>query len=104
MPCLPDLCHLAGLPPAAEPLGSAAPERIDIPDLGVQAPVVARGLDRAGAIDPPPYDQPGVVAWYAAGVEPGAVGTAQAVTGLVLAGFAAAAVGLLGARRSRGSR
>ncbi|MEU9453772.1 hypothetical protein [Streptomyces sp. NPDC048277] len=30
--------------------------------------------------------------------------TAQAVTGLVLAGFAAAAVGLLSARRSRGSR
>ncbi|MEU5308271.1 hypothetical protein [Streptomyces sp. NPDC021562] len=30
--------------------------------------------------------------------------TAQAVTGLLLAGFAAAAVGLLSARRSRGSR
>ncbi|WP_316776061.1 hypothetical protein [Streptomyces sasae] len=30
--------------------------------------------------------------------------TAQAVTGLLLAGFAAAAVGLLGARRSRGPR
>lgn len=41
-----------------------------------------------------------------ASVEPRSTGpgTAQAVTGLVLAGFAAAAVGLLGARRSRGSR
>ncbi|MEU0968579.1 hypothetical protein ABZ357_25300 [Streptomyces sp. NPDC005917] len=41
-----------------------------------------------------------------ASVEPRSAGpdTAQAVTGLVLAGFAAAAVGLLGARRSRGSR
>ncbi|MER5526976.1 hypothetical protein ABT075_20650 [Streptomyces sp. NPDC002677] len=41
-----------------------------------------------------------------ASVEPRSTGpdTAQAVTGLVLAGLAAAAVGLLGARRSRGSR
>ncbi|MGP4013952.1 class F sortase, partial [Streptomyces sp. 4N124] len=35
----------AELPPAARPLGAALPQRIDIPDLGVQAPVVARGLD-----------------------------------------------------------
>ncbi|MER5875784.1 class F sortase [Streptomyces sp. NPDC001910] len=67
------------LPHAAKPLGDARPQRVDIPAMGVQAPVVARGLDRAGAIDPPPYDQPGVVAWYAAGVEPGAVGTALMV-------------------------
>ncbi|MEV7324272.1 hypothetical protein [Streptomyces sp. NPDC093970] len=41
-----------------------------------------------------------------ASVEPRSTGpdTAQAVTGLVLAAFAAAAVGLLGARRSQGSR
>ncbi|MFE3162729.1 class F sortase [Streptomyces sp. NPDC059224] len=69
----------AGLPPAAEPLGSAAPERIDIPDLGVQAPVVARGLDGTGAVDPPPFDQPGVVGWYGSGTEPGAAGTALLV-------------------------
>jgi sortase (surface protein transpeptidase) len=47
--------------------------------MGVQAPVVARGLDRLGAIDPPPFDQPGVVGWYAAGAEPGAAGTALMV-------------------------
>ncbi|MER6356637.1 class F sortase [Streptomyces sp. NPDC001634] len=64
------------LPPAAQPLRQAVPLRIDIPDLGVQAPVVPRGLDRQGAIDPPPFDQPGVVGWYAAGVKPGAVGAA----------------------------
>ncbi|MER7935054.1 MULTISPECIES: hypothetical protein [unclassified Streptomyces] len=41
-----------------------------------------------------------------ASVEPRSTGpdTAQAVTGLVLVGFAAAAVGLLGARRRHGSR
>ncbi|MFI6035630.1 class F sortase [Streptomyces sp. NPDC051315] len=67
------------LPPAAQPLGSALPQRIDIPELGVQAPVVARGLDAQGAIDPPPYEQAGVVGWYAAGAKPGAAGTALMV-------------------------
>ncbi|MEU5308272.1 class F sortase [Streptomyces sp. NPDC021562] len=69
----------AGLPPAAAPLGPAVPERIDIPDLGVQAPVVARGLDRDGGVDPPPFDQPGVVGWYRSGTGPGAAGTAVLV-------------------------
>ncbi|MFJ4617875.1 class F sortase [Streptomyces sp. NPDC088812] len=69
----------APLPPAAKPLGAALPQRIDIPELGVQAPVVARGLDVRGGIDPPPYDQAGVVGWYGAGVKPGAAGTALMV-------------------------
>ncbi|MFJ9146901.1 class F sortase [Streptomyces sp. NPDC102270] len=67
------------LPPAARPLTKARPLRLDIPDLGVQAPVVARGLDVRGAPDPPPFDQPGVVGWYAAGAQPGAAGTALMV-------------------------
>ncbi|MEU8587967.1 class F sortase [Streptomyces sp. NPDC048664] len=65
-----------GLPPALPPLRQANPLRVDIPDLRVQAPVVARGLDARGAVDPPSYDQPGVVGWYQAGVAPGAEGTA----------------------------
>jgi hypothetical protein len=67
------------LPPARSPLGEALPQRLDIPGLGIQAPVVARGLDAQGAVDPPPYDQPGVVGWYAAGAAPGAAGTALLV-------------------------
>ncbi|GAA2536389.1 class F sortase [Streptomyces levis] len=67
------------LPPAHRPLRDALPQRVDIPGLGVQAPVVARGLDAHGALDPPPYDQPGVVGWYAGGVAPGAPGTALLV-------------------------
>ncbi|AIR98575.1 class F sortase [Streptomyces glaucescens] len=67
------------LPPARSPLGEALPQRLDIPGLGIQAPVVARGLDGRGAVDPPPYDQPGVVGWYAAGAAPGAAGTALLV-------------------------
>jgi sortase (surface protein transpeptidase) len=66
----------AELPPAVKPLRQAVPLRLDVPAIGVQAPVVARGLDQQGAIDPPPFDQPGVVGWYAAGVKPGAPGTA----------------------------
>ncbi|MFF1305390.1 class F sortase [Streptomyces sp. NPDC058307] len=69
----------AELPPAVRPLTGARPQRLDIPDLGVQAPVVARGLDARGAPDPPPFDQPGVVGWYAAGAQPGAAGTALMV-------------------------
>lgn len=64
------------LPPAVTPLRQAVPLRLDVPAMGVQAPVVARGLDKQGGIDSPPLDQPGVVGWYAAGVRPGAAGTA----------------------------
>ncbi len=64
------------LPPAIKPLGEARPHRVDIPAIGVQAPVIKRGLDSEGAIAPPPYDQAGVVGWYGGGVQPGAKGTA----------------------------
>ncbi|WP_415951980.1 class F sortase [Streptomyces sp. KLOTTS4A1] len=70
---------LAGvrLPPAIKPLDAAArPQRVDIPAIGVQAPVIRRGLDGEGAIAPPPYEQAGVVGWYGDGVQPGAKGTA----------------------------
>ncbi|MEU3858491.1 class F sortase [Streptomyces sp. NPDC028722] len=69
----------ARLPPPASPLRAALPQRIDIPRIGVQAPVVARGLDARGAVDPPPYAQPGVVGWYGAGATPGARGVAVLV-------------------------
>ena len=60
-------------------MGQALPQRVDIPELGVQAPVVARGLDGNGAVDPPPFDQAGVVGWYAGGAKPGARGAALLV-------------------------
>ncbi|MEU0742566.1 class F sortase [Streptomyces sp. NPDC006134] len=67
------------LPPPHRPLGTALPQRLDIPGLGIQAPVVARGLDARGALDPPPFGQAGSVGWYAAGATPGAAGTALMV-------------------------
>ncbi|MGW4562256.1 class F sortase [Streptomyces sp. NPDC004561] len=69
----------ARLPRPAKPLPDALPQRLDIPRLGVRAPVVARGLDARGAVDPPPFDQAGVVGWYGAGAKPGAGGTALMV-------------------------
>ncbi|MGW7282544.1 class F sortase [Streptomyces sp. NPDC054844] len=67
------------LPPAHEPLGDALPQRLDIPELDIRAPVLASGLDTKGAIEPPPFDRPGSVGWYADGVTPGAAGTALMV-------------------------
>ena len=36
----------ASLPPAHDPLDGAAPERVEVPSVGIEAPVVARGLER----------------------------------------------------------
>ncbi|WP_299527779.1 class F sortase [uncultured Streptomyces sp.] len=64
----------APLPPAHAPLDGAAPERVEIPSVDIDAPVVRRALDSSGAIDPPPYEVPDTVGWYGGGTEPGAAG------------------------------
>ncbi|MFG2787015.1 class F sortase [Streptomyces sp. NPDC048419] len=69
----------AELPSAVRPLKDALPQRVDIPGLGVQAPVIARGLDARGAVEPPSFAQAGAVGWYAAGTTPGADGAALMV-------------------------
>ncbi|MFE0643101.1 class F sortase [Streptomyces sp. NPDC058877] len=69
----------AALPPAHEPIAPAAPRRVELPSLGISAPVVARGLDDAGAIDPPPYEMPRTVGWFGSGTRPGAAGAALLV-------------------------
>ncbi|MDQ0984681.1 class F sortase [Streptomyces sp. V2I9] len=66
----------ASLPPAHEPLDGSAPERVEVPSVGIDAPVIARGLDGDGAIDPPPYGMPRTAGWYGDGTRPGAEGTA----------------------------
>ncbi|MFF9848132.1 class F sortase [Streptomyces litmocidini] len=67
------------LPPARDPLPPLEPRRVEIPSLGIGAPVVARGLDDTGAIDPPPFEMPHTVGWYGSGTRPGAVGAALLV-------------------------
>jgi sortase (surface protein transpeptidase) len=64
------------LPQAHDPLEPSKPEHVDVPSLGITAPVTARGLDGAGAVDPPPYAMPHAVGWYGDGAQPGAAGTA----------------------------
>ncbi|WP_435243223.1 class F sortase [Streptomyces cucumeris] len=67
------------LPPAHAPLPSARPKSVEIEAAGIRAPVVAGGLDREGALKPPPYDRAGTVGWYRAGPEPGSAGAALLV-------------------------
>ncbi|MFE7749380.1 class F sortase [Streptomyces sp. NPDC057428] len=64
------------LPPAHDPLDGAAPQRVEIPSVGIDADIVRRGLDGEGAIEPPPFAAPKDVGWYADGTEPGAEGAA----------------------------
>ncbi|MEU6660934.1 class F sortase [Streptomyces sp. NPDC046821] len=67
------------LPPAHRPLAAVPPQRVDIGALKIQAPVVARGLDGNGAIDPPPFSRADEVGWYGGGAKPGERGTALLV-------------------------
>ncbi|WEV27620.1 class F sortase [Streptomyces sp. 71268] len=68
------------LPPPHPPLPAAAPRALDAPAAEVRrARVVGRGLDAAGAVEPPPYDRPGDVGWYRAGPRPGEAGAAVLV-------------------------
>ncbi|GGZ75269.1 class F sortase [Streptomyces subrutilus] len=68
-----------GMPAAHAPLPGASPQRLDVPSIGIQAPVISRGLDDDGAIEPPPYASPGTVGWWGAGTQPGSAGTALMV-------------------------
>nr|WP_228447592.1 class F sortase [Streptomyces paludis] len=74
------------------------PRRVEIPSLGIAAPVVARGLDATGAVDPPPYGTPDTVGWYGDGAEPGAAGAALLVGHVDTAEDAAVFYGLSAAK------
>lgn len=67
------------LPPPHDPLAPVRPDRVEIPAIGVRAPVLPRGLDASGAVDPPPYAMPDTVGWYDRGTQPGAPGAALLV-------------------------
>ena len=64
----------AELPPAHQPLSGALPQRVDIPDWAYRPRWWPAASTGSGAIDPPPYDQAGVVGWYGGGTRPGAAG------------------------------
>ncbi|MGW0702895.1 class F sortase [Streptomyces sp. NPDC002867] len=67
------------MPPAHAPLDAAEPRRVEMPALGLSAPVVVRGLDERGAVAPPPLETPDTVGWYGGGARPGERGAALLV-------------------------
>jgi hypothetical protein len=67
------------MPAPHRPIDAAEPRRVSVPAVGIAAPVVPRGLDAAGAVDPPPLDSPQTVGWYGDGTEPGEPGAALLV-------------------------
>lgn len=69
----------ARLPPSYAPLATSRPGLVEILSVGVRAPVVPRGLDGNGGVDPPPFSKPGLVGWFAGGPAPGAAGAAVLV-------------------------
>lgn len=66
----------APVPHAVPPQVPSKPVRLRIPVIRVDAPMTELGLDTAGALRPPPADDPVLAGWYGGGTSPGSVGTA----------------------------
>ncbi|MFE6287259.1 class F sortase [Streptomyces sp. NPDC057877] len=66
-------------PPAALPLPYAVPDRVRIPSIQVDAPIMPVGLDAAGWVDAPPPEDPNLAGWFTGAVSPGEKGTAVVV-------------------------
>ncbi|HEY0717210.1 MAG TPA: class F sortase [Streptosporangiaceae bacterium] len=62
-------------PPAAAPLAASVPTRIEIPSLGVSAPMMTLGLGDNGAVQVPPLENHNLAGWYQGSVTPGERGT-----------------------------
>ncbi|MEW1867182.1 class F sortase [Streptomyces caelestis] len=64
---------------AVRPLPYAVPDRVVIPAIQVDAPVVPVGLDAEGWVDAPPPQDPNLAGWFTGAVSPGEKGTAVVV-------------------------
>ncbi|MFF3622582.1 class F sortase [Streptomyces sp. NPDC002467] len=64
---------------AASSLPPSVPDRIKIPDIGVDAPLDAVGLDAQGVMREPDFAKPKDAAWYEEGPTPGEPGAAAVV-------------------------
>ncbi|GAA2258221.1 class F sortase [Streptomyces ruber] len=60
----------------APALPAARPDRIRIPSIGVDAPLMGLGLTPSGSLDVPPAAARNLAGWYEAGTAPGETGTA----------------------------
>lgn len=67
------------LPVPLEPLPYAAAERVRIPAIDVDAPIVNVGLDQDGWVAAPTPHDPNLAGWYQNGISPGQRGTAVVV-------------------------
>lgn len=65
----------AGLAPLAV-LAPAAPTRVRIPAIGVDAPLTGLSLESNGQLAAPPETERNLAGWYRAGTSPGSIGTA----------------------------
>ncbi|MFE6359097.1 class F sortase [Streptomyces sp. NPDC057806] len=61
------------------PLPYAVPDRVRIPAIQVDAPMLAVGLDAEGWVDAPPPEDPNLAGWFTGAVSPGEKGTAVVV-------------------------
>lgn len=64
---------------APAPLPYAAPDRVSIPTIRVDAPMVPVGLDSDGWVGAPPPEDPNLAGWFTGAVSPGEKGTAVVV-------------------------
>jgi sortase (surface protein transpeptidase) len=62
--------------PDVEPMEPSPPTRIRIPRIGVDAPVMGLGADRAGHLQVPPKNNRNLAGWYRDGPSPGSIGNA----------------------------
>ncbi|MFG3248760.1 class F sortase [Streptomyces sp. NPDC048187] len=65
--------------PGVTPLPYSVPDRVSIPAIQVDAPVMGVGLDADGWVDAPPPEDPNLAGWFTGAVAPGEKGTAVVV-------------------------
>jgi hypothetical protein len=63
-------------PRSAPALPPSPPDRIRIPSIRVDAPLMGLGLTPTGSLDVPPAAKKNLAGWYEAGTTPGETGTA----------------------------
>ncbi|OIJ90962.1 class F sortase [Streptomyces colonosanans] len=61
---------------AAAALPRSRPDRIRIPSIRVDAPLMGLGLTRTGGLEAPPVKRKNLAGWYEDGITPGDTGTA----------------------------
>ncbi|MER7765241.1 class F sortase [Streptomyces sp. NPDC097619] len=66
-------------PPDLQTMEHSTVERVRIPSINVDAPVMAVGLDAEGWVDAPPPQDPNLAGWYLNGIAPGQRGSAVIV-------------------------